>query len=196
MWAVVQDRPSAPGKAASSGFAAQLSRATQAAQADQAAGGELKAAYDRLSAASKAVLNRLKAGEANVSKEEWAALRRELRDAGLITQEEFFRSDPDVVVVGYTDANGELVTYPPVCCQGAAQSNGGVLISRYWSPEDWAGDPLRFLDKWLEAIREWQDEVDAQYRADGTKYDTSHLTKQAEAHEKVSGLVKAMLELC
>ncbi len=135
-------------------------------------------------------------GEANVSKEEWAALRRELRDAGLITQEEFFRSDPDVVVVGYTDANGELVTYPPVCCQGAAQSNGGVLISRYWSPEDWAGDPLRFLDKWLEAIREWQDEVDAQYRADGTKYDTSHLTKQAEAHEKVSGLVKAMLELC
>ena len=137
----------------------------QAAQADQAGGGELKAAYDRLSAASKAVLNRLKAGEANVSKEEWAALRRELRDAGLITQEEFFRSDPDVVVVGYTDANGELVTYPPVCCQGAAQSNGGVLISRYWSPEDWAGDPLRFLDKWLEAIREWQDEVDAQYRA-------------------------------
>lgn len=180
MWAVVQDRPSAPGKAASSGFAAQLSRATQAAQADQADGGELKAAYDRLSAASKAVLNRLKAGEANVSKEEWAALRRELRDAGLITQEEFFRSDPDVVVVGYTDANGELVTYPPVCCQGAAQSNGGVLISRYWSPEDWAGDPLRFLDKWLEAIREWQDEVDAQYRADGTKYDMSHLTKQAE----------------
>ena len=142
------------------------------------------------------MLNRLKAGEANVSKEEWAALRRELRDAGLITQEEFFRSDPDVVVVGYTDANGELVTYPPVCCQGAAQSNGGVLISRYWSPEDWAGDPLRFLDKWLEAIRDWQDEVDAQYRADGTKYDTSHLTKQAEAHEKVSGLVKAMLELC
>ena len=59
MWAVVQDRPSAPGKAASSGFAAQLSRATQAAQADQAGGGELKAAYDRLSAASKAVLNRL-----------------------------------------------------------------------------------------------------------------------------------------
>lgn len=144
MWAVVQDRPSAPGKAASSGFAAQLSRATQAAQADQAGGGELKAAYDRLSAASKAVLNRLKAGEANVSKEEWAALRRELRDAGLITQEEFFRSDPDVVVVGYTDANGELVTYPPVCCQGAAQSNGGVLISRYWSPEDWRATRFGF----------------------------------------------------
>ena len=41
MWAVVQDRPSAPGKAASSGFAAQLSRATQAAQADQAGGGGL-----------------------------------------------------------------------------------------------------------------------------------------------------------
>ena len=79
---------------------------------------------------------------------------------------------------------------------GTRTPTGSWSPSRYWSPEDWAGDPLRFLDKWLEAIREWQDEVDAQYRADGTKYDTSHLTKQAEAHEKVSGLVKAMLELC
>ncbi len=199
MRAVVQNRSSSPEKTALSGFAAELRQTAQAASMAASGSPELKAAYERLSAPSKAVLNRIKAGETNVSKDEWTALRRELRDAGLISQDEFFRSDPNIAILGYTDSSGKLVLYPfssvaEPC--GTAQSHDGVWTGSLQPFVEWTGDPLQFIDQWLEAIRSWRDDADRLCQPDGTKYDTSHLTRQADAHEKVVGLVKELLELC
>lgn len=208
--AVVADKPAKANGAGQSGFAAQLGRAAQAAAEGAASGRtDLKAAYDRLSDGSKAVLSRLKAGKVGVSQSEWFELRRELRDLGLMTRQEFFDSDPDIVILGYADENGEFVQYPGrsgalapeldnahfLAGGASAYASGGARYGRYWALEEWSGDPFRFLDAWLEAIRGWRDDLDQLTREDGTRYDTSRLTRQIEAKEKVNGLVRDLMEL-
>ena len=83
---VVEDKPAKANGTGASGFAAELDRAAQAVQQAEASGNtDLKAAYDRLSDASKGVLGRVKAGTGGISESEWSDLRREMRDLGLIT---------------------------------------------------------------------------------------------------------------
>lgn len=207
---VVADRPPKANAAGRPSFAAELERLAQAAaEGSASASAELQAVYDRLSDGSKAVLSRLKAGEADVSQSEWFNLRRELRDLGLVTGQEFFDSDPDIVVLGYTDGNGEFVQYPgrggalapeledAHFLVGGASTyvSGGVRYGRYWALEEWSGDPFQSIDAWLEAIRGWRDDLDQLAREDGTRYDTSCLTRQIEAKEKVNGLVRDLMEL-
>lgn len=207
--AVVTERQAAAmSGAGQGGFAAELERV--AARAEASGDTDFKTAYDRLSDGSKTVLSRLKSGEADVSKSEWFDLRKELRDLGLITQNEFFDSDPDIVVLGYTDGNGDFVEYPSrggalapglenahfLVGGASAYVSGGVRYGRYWTLEEWSGDPFQSIDAWLEAIRGWRDDLDQLVREDGTRYDTSSLTRQIEAKEKVNGLVRDLMKVC
>lgn len=205
---VVADRPAGKGLG-TSGFAAQLSQAAEAAKAAEVSGNaQLKAAYGRLSAMAKRTLGSLKAG-GKISEEQWYALRKEMWEQGLINSDEFFCSDPHIVIVGYTDENGEAVSYFPAVTklppgmEGADFLLGGIgtceiggkKYGRVWVLEKWGGDPFQFLDRWLEALRGWRDDLDQSVRPDGGKYDTSHLTCQMEAREKVNGMVKHLMDL-
>lgn len=195
--AVVSERQAAAmGKGMRSGFAAELNKMTEAAaEAEASTNVDLKAAYDRLSADSKAVLSRLKAGTANVAKEEWNSLRREMKETGLISKEEYFYTDPDIVVLGNA---GDFMDE-----KGAFISGGGCTVTYEktgrWDGYDdikWGGDPFEYLDQWLEMLRQERDAWDSATWSDGIKMDISARTRQIEAHEKVSDLVKSLLELC
>ncbi len=185
---VVAGKPSGTGRSGMSGFASELNQVAEAAkQAEASQDGYLKAAYDRLSDSSKAVLGRLKAGTADVSKSEWDGLRRELKEMGLITEAEYFYTHPDIVVLGKAEDFGDgLVT---VVSKGPAISFG-------YESAEWTGDPFQYLDLWLELLRRERDLWAEAAQPDGMPLDTSARAKQIEAHEKVSGLVKSLLELC
>lgn len=213
-----REQPAA--QAAQSAFFAELNRAAQtAAKAETSGGVDLSAGYDRLSAQSKALLSRLKEVSGRektdgvpedelegISKDEWKALRKDMLDAGLISRADYFHSDPDLVIIGYSDANGDTVFYPPFndYPTSAQTGPGGSLwssssdsvgwISRLGAA-DWAGDPFQFLELWLKRMRSWQYDLDMLVRPNGVKYDTSHLTRQMEDRQKVSGLVKELMEL-
>lgn len=187
MRAVVSDRTSGTGSAGASGFASQLNKAAEAAAKAEASGDTgLKAAYDRLSDVSKAVLSRLKAGAADITKGEWDDLRRELKELGLISEAEYFYTHPDIVVLGKAEdfQDGGVV----VVSEGPAVSFG-------YETTEWTGDPFQYLDLWLELLRRERDlwaEAAQQY---GKPLDISARTRQIEAHEKVSGLVRELMEL-
>ena len=198
---VVSDR-SDTDQTAASGFAAELNRVSEAAKQAEAAGStKLQAAFSSLTPSSKAVLERMKAGASDVTEDEWNRLRQELAAAGLMTQDELFYSDLHIVYIGnileatdvVTDANGVIQIWG---CS-AAQTNliSPSLSEDYWNIE-WTGDPLQYLGQWLKALQEQQDHLSKQFRPDGTSYDTSFYTKQIEANEKVSALVRSLLELC
>ena len=203
-------RPARADSTGPSAFAAQLDRAAKAAEQAQASGdAELKAAYDRLSGAAKETLGSLKAGE-GISEDQWYALRKEMRDQGLITPYEFTCSDPHMVVVGYTGENGEAVSYFPDSArippgmEGADFLVGGIgtcriggeVYGRFWALEGWSGDPAKFLEMWLEAFTGWRDDLDQALRPNGQRYDTSHLTNHIEAKKKVNDLAYALAEYC
>lgn len=185
--AVVTDKPSGTSGTGAAGFAAELDRVAQATSG----GAGTQAVYEGLSADAKAVLERLKAGEKDITLEEWSVIRRELRDAGLITPGEFADSDPNMVVVGYVDVNGDKVQYPYAA--DAVVSSGETDFP--WGIE-WQGDPLQYLGRWLEFVRSQRDNLNLLALRGGPVYDTSHLTRRIEANEKVAGLVKSLLECC
>lgn len=95
-------------------------------------------AYEQLSDESKDVLSRMKAGQSDVDMVEWVNLCRELKDAGVITEEEYSNVRPDMKL--------------------------GVLPEPglYWSPAgvdlhlsddvEWKGDPLKYLDEWMASL--------------------------------------------
>ena len=67
-----------------SSFAAQMKELTDTMTlTDPAENPTLKAAYDQLSTVSKGVLDRLKAGQTDISQDEWTNLCRELKEAGI-----------------------------------------------------------------------------------------------------------------
>lgn len=198
-------------------FFLQMSRAAQEAeQAEDSGQPDLKTGYDRLTAQSRELLARLKEAAAvwddpdlqempeGVTKDEWKALRRDMKDAGLISSTDYFRSDPDVVIVGYTDPNDGLVAYPPFQdCAASAETGPGETLcasgSTGWlsrlGAEDWTGNPFQFLDQWLQTMRRWQYDLEQMVRPNGVKYDTSHLVRQMEDRQKVTGLVKDLMNL-
>lgn len=186
--AVVADKPAGAGSTAKPGFAAELGRVAQAAAAGD---GSLRAVYDGLSAEAKALLERLKAGTGDITTDEWSAFRRELRDTGLITPNEFADSDPNMVIVGYVDGDGRMVEYP----FAADAVAGGTESGNPWGI-NWAGNPLQFLKRWLEYVKGCRTDLDLMALKGGSVYDTSHLTGKIESNEKVAALVKSLLECC
>ena len=98
----------------------------------------LQDVYEQLSDESKDVLSRMKAGQSDVDMAEWINLCRELKDAGVITEEDFSNARPDMKL--------------------------GVLPKPglYWSPAgvdlhlsddvEWEGDPLKYLDEWMASL--------------------------------------------
>lgn len=193
---VVAGRPSDMKKSGVFGFAAELNQAVEAAkQAEASQDGNLKAAYDRLSDHSKAVLSRLKAGQNDITTEEWSALRAEMRDAGLITQSEFISSDPDVVTIGYLDANDGVVLYPfAIGCTVSYTYDGSVKSGAFWGI-NWNGDPFQYLDQWLKIVRDHRENLELLALTGGSVYDTSYLIREIQANEKVSDLVRGLIEL-
>lgn len=100
----------------------------------------LQIAFNQLSDEAKSALERMKAGQKNIAVEEWVGLCQELRDAGVITQEEFSITRPDLKPV-------------PMREPGAYWSPPGILLG--WTEEDdvgWLGDPLKYLDEWMAAL--------------------------------------------
>ena len=197
--------PYTPNKKNGSDFAAQMEKlADTLALADPADDPTLKAAYDQLSAASKGVLNRMKAGQTDITQDEWTDLCRELKDAGLITDADFARtrSDLRIVPIGYVDGNGDRVLYGniPVLSKGLlgdeARADGYSGFSKTWTVNDWSGDPLRYFDEWIESLREWRANLAAQQNSDGTRTygDLSHLERDINSCQKVTNLVRDLMK--
>lgn len=155
-------------------------------------------AYDRLSAASKDVLDRMKAGQDGVTKDEWTGLCRELRDAGMISSYDFACASLDIVPVGQIDDNGNVVTYdnPPLLGELSGRSVGYSSLGKSWAVGDWSGDPLKYLDEWIESLRKWRNDLAAQVNADGTgKYgNMSPLDGHIESCLKVSDLMRELMQ--
>lgn len=98
--AVWRTRATAKDGGGSSGFAAQMAALTDSMTlADPTGDPTLRAAYDQLSAASRDVLERMKAGQGEVTQDEWTGLCRELKDAGIISESDFAYTRADLRVV-------------------------------------------------------------------------------------------------
>lgn len=200
-----QFQPYTPNKKAGSDFAAQMEKlADTLALADPADDPTLKAAYDQLSTASKGVLNRMKAGQTDITQDEWTDLCRELKDAGLITEADFARtrSDLRIVPIGYVDGNGDRVLYGniPVLSKGLLggeeRTDGYSGLSKTWTVNDWSGDPLRYFDEWIESLRKWRADLVTQQNSDGTRTygDLSHLERDINSCQKVTNLVRDLMK--
>ncbi|MDE6281192.1 MAG: hypothetical protein K2M15_05295 [Oscillospiraceae bacterium] len=184
---VTERQAAAMSRTGQSGFASELSRVTEAAKQAEVSGDlDLKTAYDRLSDGSKAVLGRLKAGAADISKSEWDGLRRELKELGLITEAEYFYTHPDIVVLGKAEDFQD---------GGVVVVSDGPAVSFGYKTAEWTGDPFQYLDLWLELLRGERDLWAEAARQHGKPLDISPRTRQIEAHEKVSDLVKGLIEL-
>ena len=184
-------RPAAGARTAVS-FAAQMAELTDSlALNDPAGDSTLKAAYDQLSDASKGVLERMKAGQGGVSKEEWTELCRELKDAGMISESDFActRADLRAVplpVAGMKDG-----------CTVLHGDEGGMLLSPVKDPE-WSGAPLEFLDQWMEELREMRAHVAGMRQSDGSRpiQYMNAFSSCISSCEKVSGLVRDLMQVC
>jgi len=158
-----------------------------------------KEILERLSEPAKDTLEDMKTGE-EVSKEEWTGLLGELRDMGAISDTEFTysRSDVRFIPLGYRDENGEFVMY-----DGIAERFGlprlleraGMAESEV-SASGWNGDPLDFLDAWIENLTEWREDLSRQHSETGApKYkDFSPIEKQIEACTRVGEIVNGLLK--
>ena len=100
----------------------------------------LQDAYEQLSDESKDVLSRMKAGQSDVDMVEWVNLCRELKDAGVITEEEFSNVRPDM----------KLGVLPK---PGLYWSPAGVDLHLTANDDvEWKGDPLKYLDEWMASL--------------------------------------------
>lgn len=163
----------------------------------------LRAAYDQLSTASKDVLARMNAGQADITQDEWTNLCRELKDAGLISESDFMttRADLRVVPLGYMGDSGGIVYYAnaPILSSGLlgteTRLSGYSGLKSIWTVDDWSGDPLKYFDQWIESLRNWRNDLASEKNADGTrKYgDLSHLGNDIDSCQKVTNLVRDLM---
>lgn len=183
------------GQTAQSSFSAELGRAAQAAaKTETAEGVDMESALDGLSAQSKDLLNRMKR---NVTRDEWDSLLQDLLGAGLISQREYLHSNPNIVLIGYTDANGDIVLYPPYDGNAAVTKtfSDGSAYMEDWGGDQWPGDPFELFDEWLENMRKWQAGLEEMVRPNGVKYDTSHITRMMEDRQRVHALVQRLIAM-
>ena len=186
-----QGRRPAAGVGTAASFAAQMAELTDSlALSDPAGDPTLKAAYDQFSDGSKAVLTRMKAGQGGATREEWTELCRELKDAGMISESDFAYTRADLRVVPIADMREDG-------CTVLHGDGDGLPLSSLKDPE-WSGDPLEFLDQWMEELREMRARVAGLRQSDGsrpTQY-MNALSGCVSSCEKVSGLVRDLMKVC
>lgn len=195
------------GRSSGSGFLEQLKSASEAAVSEKAAdaldltktGGELLDLLQRLTPGSRDVLNRMEAGKADVSKDEWTALCKELESLGAISKDDFQYTQAGIRVIplGYWGRDGEFVKYDTVSIMknelpDPRHSQGGQWIC----PDEyaWKGDPLAYLDNWMNSLYNWRSDMARARNEDGSpKYDNfSPITNQINSCQKVTDLVRAL----
>lgn len=195
------------GRGSGSGFLEQLKSASEAAVSEKAAdaldltktGGELLDLLQRLTPGSRDVLNRMEAGKADVSKDEWTGLCKELESLGAISKDDFqyTRAGIRVIPLGYWGEDGEFVKYDTVSIMknklpDPRHSQGGQWIC----PDEyaWKGDPLAYLDNWMNSLYNWRSDMARARNEDGSpKYDNfSPITNQINSCQKVTDLVRAL----
>lgn len=196
------------GRSSGSGFMEQLKNAADAAASERAADtldltktdGGLLDLLRQLTPGSRAVLDRIQAGEKDVSKDEWNGLCRELESLGAISKDDFQYTQAGwrVIPLGYWGENGEFVKYDTMSIMkdklpDVRHSQGGQLIC----PDEyaWKGDPLAYLDNWMKSLYSWRSDMARARNEDGTpKYsDFSPITNQINSCQKVIDLVR---DLC
>lgn len=195
------------GRGSGSGFLEQLKSASEAAVSEKAAdaldltktGGELLDLLQRLTPGSRDVLNRMEAGKADITEDEWTALCKELESLGAISKDDFqyTRAGIRVIPLGYWGEDGEFVKYDTVSIMknklpDPRHSQGGQWIC----PDEyaWKGDPLAYLDNWMNSLYNWRSDMARARNEDGSpKYDNfSPITNQINSCQKVTDLVRAL----
>ena len=140
---------------------------------------------DRLSPASQKLLDDLKAGR-GMTTTQWTSLCVELKDMGVITQAEF----------DYTRGDFHLA---PVVSDGRGGVTCPTIVKAFLEGRDfhnkWQGDPLAYLDEWVQALQAGRDQVDKEYWEDGEKKykDLSPFDHQISACEKVMDVIRDLL---
>lgn len=153
----------------------------------QDSGGGLASVYGRLSPASQNALEALRAGRGGMSKQQWNTLCRELKDLGVITQAQF----------DYSRADFRLA---PLVSDGRGGVTAPTIVKEFLGEgkfDRWDGDPLAYLEEWIEALRESRSALCAEYWPDGErKYeDLSPFTRQIDECGKVAGILRELLAL-
>lgn len=194
------------------GFMDQLKKATDAAAAETARDtlelakddANLKILLDRLTPASKAVLNRIQAGTSGIAKDEWSGLCKELETLGAISEADLQCTGAGfhLIPLGYYGENGEFVKYElPMELKNKLLSQAGGKKSPsgdgLWACLDdggWTGDPLAYLDNWMSSLYAWRSDLARARNGDGSpRYsDFSPITRQINSCQKVAALVKEL----
>lgn len=196
------------GRSSGSGFLERLKKAADAAASEKAADTLRLTKTDdglldllrELTPGSRAVLDRIQAGENGVSKDEWTGLCKELESLGAISKDDFqyTRAEFHLIPLGYHDKNGAFVRYDTRSIMKNKlldiRHDQGGLRARL-NGDDWKGDPLAYLDGWMSALYGWRSELARAQNEDGSpKYgDLSPVTDQIDSCQKVMDLVK---DLC
>lgn len=173
MKAVVGDKPKPTPE--QSAFAAELDRVAEAAKQAEASGStKVQAAWSSMTPSSKAVLERMKAEEPDITEEECDRLKQELSAMGLISRNDLARTGNHVVVVGKLGPSGEF-TGP----QASA-----VIVGEAPNFEiEWIGNPLKYMNEWMRELRKQMDKIPGR-------------AEQVESYEKLHSVVSSLLENC
>lgn len=202
---------SSRGRSAGSGFLDRLKSAADAAVSEKAAdtlnltktNDGLLDLLRRLTPESRDVLDRMEAGKADITGEEWTGFCKELESLGAISKDDFHytRGDLHLIPIGYRDKSGEFVKYdtPPMLknkllnlyhSQGPGADSQWVRLDE----NDWKGDPLAYLEDWTTSLYSWRSDLARARNEDGTpKYsDFSPITSQINSCQKVTDLVRGL----
>lgn len=167
---------------------------------------DLQSVYNQLTSDSRAVLDRLNRGT-SIKKDEWVNLCNELKDMGIITQDDFnsVRSDLHIIPIGYYDESGNVVEYetsPMMKSKllGSCEKSGNPAIagSGLWlSADDWTGNPLEYLDTWVSELYSWRSDLAKMKTEDGSpKYNNfAPITNHINSCQKVAALVKDLSKI-
>jgi len=136
-----------------------------------------------------------------VSRDRWDALLDELHGMGAISGNEAISAGVHLIPIGYKDENGNYAMYEDVGLYTGlydrmrAMNDGTVLAGVTQVNESWTGDPMAFLDAWIESLQEWREHLAQVRKEDGAlKYDRlDPIERQIEGATSVSALIETLL---
>lgn len=173
MRAVVGDKPAPTPE--QSAFAAELSRVAEAAKQAEASGStKVQAAWRCMTPSSKSVLERMKAGEADITEEEWDRLKQELAAMGLTSRNDLFHTTNNIVVTGKLGPSGEPLLSTGTCNKASESPNFEI---------EWTGNPLKYMNEWMRELRKQMNNIPGR-------------AEQVESCEKLYSVVSSLLKCC
>ena len=199
-----RDISRASGRSAGDGFLEQLKKTAALEKAADTldltkTGDGLPDLLHRLTPGSRDVLDRMEAGEADIAMDEWTALCEELEALGAISKDDFqyTRAGLRVIPLGYWGEDGEFVKYDTLSIMKNKLPDPHSSRRGQWTCPDeyaWKGDPLAYLDNWMNSLYSWRSDMARARNEDGTpKYsDFSPITNQINSCQKVTDLVRAL----